>query len=487
MRATLFHPLSLLVFISFWFASCTGQEREPVHSASPDYMVPYAITADGKGEFDGENLYVQDYSNALHALFMIAGNTRASEYGHENYRPELFPDEMNARAERWLDLMHDIDGTFNQNGLFVNRYRANGNTYESSEEADLSIYPHLVYSYHMHHRGSRFDDHMLFERLSREPTNFIVSPGQYLLSNHFDEGRFVDQNGQSDHRSMSYGLGGIHGHGYAWIVWEKPEGADNMGLLTEQALESWLDYGIDDMLQTYREIADVLDESWVDEASVYDLGDGTVWHLDAIGAMIRGKKVMYDALYMFGDDSDRELARTVFDRTAAMFDALLDLVEPWGLPDRIEFTTEGTSAASAEVSVYDWYQFLNHVGGGFAFEREREGTSEFINRYRGDLRDQFPGFYDQAMRGMLDYHIEEQGTVVNVVSYEDGSVLDERLTVSTLGMFLTVAGNIYTNGDSFARADDWDSVSDEVADRSRELYDIKFRHIEKLERVVFGD
>jgi hypothetical protein len=77
---------------------------------------------------------------------------------------------------------------------------------------------------------------------------------------------------------------------------------------------------------------------------------------------------------------------------------------------------------------------------------------------------------------MLDYHIGEQGTVVNVVSYEDGSVLDERLMVSTIGMFITIAGNIYTNGDSFARADDWGSVSNDVAERSRELYDIKFRH-----------
>ena len=487
MRIILFHQLSFLLLIAFWFASCKGEETAPADSASPVYIVPHIISADGDGEQDGNYLYVNDYSNALHALFMISGNSRASEYGHENYRPELFPDEMNARAERWLDLMHDADNAFNQDGLFVNRYVGNGNAYISSGETDLSIYPHLVYSYHMHHRGSRFDDQILFERLSRETTNFIVMPGRYLLNHHFEEGRFIHQNGRSDHKSMSYGLGGIHGHGYAWIVWEKPEGADNMGVITEEALEAWLDFGIDDMLQTYRQIADVLEESWIEEASVYDFGDGTVWHLDAIGAMIRGKKTMYDALYMFGDDSDRELARTVFERTAAMFEAALDLVEPWGLPDQIEFTGEGVNAATAEVSVYDWYQFLNHFGGGFSFDREREGTSEFINSYRKELGDQFPDFYDRAMRGILDYHIGEQGTVVNSVSYEDGSILDERLMVSTLVMFLTVAGNIYTNGYSFARADDWDSVSDDIAERSRDLYDIKFRHIGKLESVVFGD
>jgi len=286
---------------------------------------------------------------------------------------------------------------------------------------------------------------------------------------------------------MSYGLGGVHGHAYAWIVWKKAGGEDNMGVIAEEAIEAWLDYSIDDMLQTYRQIADVLEEAWVEEASIYDFGDGTGWQPDAVGAMIRGKKAMYDVLYMFGNDSDRDLARTVFDRTAAMFEAVLDLAEPWGLPDQIEFREQGAIAASAEVNVYDYYQFLNHMGGGFSFDREREGASGYINRYREDLRNQFPEYYDQAMRGVLDYHIGEEGTVVIVVSYEDGSVIDERLTVSTLGMFLTVAGNIYNNGDSFARADDWNSVSRDVPDQSRKLYDIKFRHIDMLESVIFRD
>lgn len=487
MRISLLHPLTFILLIAILFASCSSEEKTGAHSASPNYTVPNLITADGAGELDGNNLYVNDYSNALHAVFMIAGNSRASEYGHENYRPELYPDEMNARAERWLGLMHDTDRSFNQNGLFVNQYVQSGDAYESSEELDLSIYPHLVYSYHMHHRGDRFNDEVLYERLSRETTNFIVMPGRYLLSEHFEDGRFVYGDGTSDHRSMSYGLGGIHGHAYAWIVWKKPGGEDNMGVIAEEALEAWLNFSIDDMLQTYRQTAGELEKAWVEEASIYDFGDGTLWNLDAVGAMIRGKKAMYDMLYMFGDESDRELARTVFDRTAAMFEAVLDLAEPWGLPDQIEFTEQGVLAASAEVNVYDWYQLLNHVGGGFSFDREREGTSEFINRYREDLRDQFPDYYDRAMHGMLNYHIGEQGTVVERVSFEDGSVLDDRLTVSTLGMFLTVAGNIYTNGDSFARADDWDSVSSDVADRSRDLYDVKFRHIEKLESVVFEE
>ncbi len=283
---------------------------------------------------------------------------------------------------------------------------------------------------------------------------------------------------------MAYGLGGIHGHGYAWIVWKKPEGEDNMGLITEDALEAWMDYSIDDMLQTYRYIGSVLDDAWQEEILTYDFGDGTTWSLDAIGAIIRGKKVMYDALYMFGDESDKELARLTFERTAKLFETVIELIKPWGLPNQIEFTPEGAVAASVEVNLYDWYQFLNHIGGGFSFDREREGTSQFINRYREDLRPIFPKIYDEALLGALEYHLNEQNRLVASLSYDDGTVLDERLTVSTLGMFITVAGNIYTAGDAFARADTWDYVSQKAADRSRFLYDIKFDHIELLEGLL---
>lgn len=450
----------------------------------PDIMVPNSISSDGSAVFDGPNIYVEDFSNALHAIFMIAGNSRSSEYGHANYRPEIYPEKMNERAEKWLDLMHSTDLFFNDGGMFVNRYMEGSEGYISTGELDLSIYPHLVYAYHMHHRGDRFDDPVLFERLSRETTYYLTMPGIYLLSERFEDGIFSHIDGSVDHRSMAYGLGGIHGHGYAWIVWKKPEGEDNMGLITEDALEAWMDYSIDDMLQTYRYIGSVLDDAWQEEILTYDFGDGTTWSLDAIGAIIRGKKVMYDALYMFGDESDKELARLTFERTAKLFETVIELIKPWGLPNQIEFTPEGAVAASVEVNLYDWYQFLNHIGGGFSFDREREGTSQFINRYREDLRPIFPKIYDEALLGALEYHLNEQNRLVASLSYDDGTVLDERLTVSTLGMFITVAGNIYTAGDAFARADTWDYVSQKAADRSRFLYDIKFDHIELLEGLL---
>lgn len=471
--------LSIIIFTS----GCTTEESSE-QADKPQIMVPNAIASDGEALFDTPNLYMNDFSNALHAIFMVAGNSRASEYGHDNYRPELYPDEMNRWAGEWLDLMHSNDQFFNKNGRFVNRYVEGPGGYESSGGLDLSIYPHLVYAYHMHHRGDRFDDPLLFERLSRETTVYITMPGRYLLSERFIGGRFSHEDGSVDHRSMAYGLGGIHGHGYAWIVWAKPDGEDNMGLITEEAMEAWLDYSIDDMLQTYRMIGSVLNDAWREEASVYDFGDGTTWQLDAIGAMIRGKKVMYDALYMFGDDTDKELARTTFERTAKLFETAIELIKPWGLPGRIEFTPDGAVAASAEVNLYDWYQFLNHLGGGFSFDREREGTSQMINRYRASLGPVFSKMYDDGLLGALEFHLNEQNRIVSVVSYEDGSVLDNRLTVSTLGMFITAAGNIYTSGESFARADEWDNVPSDVAERSRFLYDIKFDHFGLLEMAI---
>jgi hypothetical protein len=481
-KRTLVFALTVIL-TSHIHTGCATEEAE-LQLNVPEIRIPHTISAKGEPVFDTPNLYINDYSNTLHAIFMIAGNSRSSEYGHENFLPELYPDVMNKRAEQWLNLMHITDQFFNNQGRFVNRYMEDTGGYVSSGELDLSIYPHLVYAYHMHHRGDRFNDPVLFERLSRETTDYITMPGRFLLSERFNEGRFSHDDASVDHRSMAYGLAGIHGHGYAWIIWAKPEGEDNMGLISEEAMDAWLDYSIEDMLQTYRMIASVLDEAWVDEASIYDFGDGATWQLDAVGAMIRGKKVMYDALYMFGDESDKELARIIFERTADMFESSAGLIKPWGLPERIEFTPGGAAAASNEVNLYNWYQFLNHMGGGFSFYREREGTSQFITRYRESLVPVFSDIYDNALLGALEFHLNEQNRLVTSVSYENGSIVDERLTVSTLGMFITAAGNIYTGGKAFARADAWDNVTTDVSERSRYLYNVKFDHIWLLESAI---
>lgn len=469
--------LPLIVLLSFLiFLSC--REAEPV--ISPEIRVPAYISEEGEPLFYDNSVFVNDYSNALHAIFMIAGNSRSSEYGHPNYRPELYPDMMNLRAEQWLDLMHVTDRYFNDSGRFENQYQRVDNQYSPTGELNLSIYPHLVYSYHMHHRGDRFSDRILFERLSRETTNFITMPGRYLLSERFSDGLFLHENGNIDHLSMSYGLAGIHGHGYAWIIWQKPEGADNMGIISEDMLEAWMGYGISEMLEIYRAVALQLEEYWDEERSAYNFGDGFSWKLDAVGAMIRGKKAMYDMLYMFGDEADRDMAFQIFEKAAEMFETVIPLIKPWGLPDEILFTTDGAEAASGSVNLYNWYQFLNHMGGGYSFDREREGTAQFINRFRDDLRPVFGEIADNALLGMMNYHLSNSGYVALTVDYEDGTVLDERISVSTAGMLITVAGNLYTHGSAFARADSWDESDPETVENSRQLYDLKFRHFELI-------
>ncbi len=480
--------ISVTLFITLLFAitafSCTNDTPEPEEPVGPDLLIPYAISDTGDPIFRNGRIYVNDYSNLLHAVFMIAGNSRDSEYANEAYLPELHPDKMNERAEEWLNLVGVIDRFFHDSGRFDSWFEESDNGYKPSGEVDLSVYPHLVYSYHMHHRGDRFDDQILYDRLSREPSNYLVKPGRYLFGDVLRDGKFYHQDGSVDHKSMSYGLGGVHGHAYAWIIWAKPGGEDNMGIMPEEALEAWLGYSTAEMVEMYREIAAVLDNSWVEDVSVYDFGDGTTWRLDAVGAMIRGKKAMADFLYMFGTDEDREVVQTLFERTISMFEAVEPLARPWGLPKEISFANDGVVAGSDRVDIYDWYQFLNHIGGGYSMDREREGTAMYITNHREDLFDTIGELSDSALLGALEYHLNENNRLVSEVNFESGEVADNTLRVSVAGMFITMAGNNYRKGSAFERASDWADVSSEVADRSRLLYDLKFDHIHLLEESI---
>ena len=467
----------------FGAISCNGEngiEAEELTDA-PELLVPNFITEEGQPGFYQNRLWLKDYSNYLHAIQLMATVSRDSEYGNEAYRPELYTEEMSRLANKWLEVVRITDENFNINDRFAPWLEEQNGSYVPAEEVDLSVFPHLVYAYHIHHRSGRFDyDETLFNRLNREATNFLVSPGIYLMDEHFRDGKFIHADGSYDHKSMSYSLGGLHSHAYSWIVWKKPGGADDMGVLEEDALEHWMGYGTDDMMEVYREVAVILEEAWDDERSIYDFGDGTTWSLDAIGAMIRGKKAMYDFLYMFGTAGDAETSRRIFDRTVAMFESITPLTEPWGLPEQIEFTANGATAASETVNLYNLYQFLNHLGGGYGFDREREGMPMYITEHRNDLFDVIGEISDAVLLGLMDYHLNENGRLVAEVSYSDGSIVDDRLTVSTIGMFIATAANLYQKGTAFTRAADWDSATEEVAERSRKLYDLKFDHFELL-------
>jgi len=475
--------LFLLLLLIFTISACVpdseeGQEQA-LQAGAPEYHIPESISAEGEPQFGNGNLYLKDYSNFLHAVQIMATVSRDSEYGNEAYRPELYTDGMSRNAELFLDLTAMIDYHFNDNGKFAPRLEPSEEGYEAAGEPDLSIYPHLVYAYHIHHRSGRFDySPTLYERLNREATNYLVTPGRFLLDELYRDGRFYDTDGSSGNRSMSYGLGGLHGHAYSWIVWKKPGGEDTMGVLPQSSLEHFMGYSPESMAEIYRELAESLDDAWNDQRSIYEFEDGATWPLDAVGALIRGKKAMYDMLWMFGDEDDREMARTIFGRTATILESVAGLAEPWGMPEEIQFTADGAVAASDVVNLYDWYQFLNHLGGGYGFDREREGTAMFITSHREDLFGLIGGLSDKALLGVPEYHLNDTGRLITSVNYNDGSPADERMTVSTAGMFIATAGNIYRKGSAFERASDWDSVSDDVAARSRALYDLKFSHFE---------
>ncbi|TVQ75088.1 MAG: hypothetical protein EA363_00950, partial [Balneolaceae bacterium] len=228
-------------FATLLAASCSPEtDRQPEADPSadvPELMVPHAIDQDGDAVYKNNRFHLKDYSNLLHAVSIVATVSRQSEYGHENYRPDLYPEKMRERAEQWLDMVGAIDRHFNDGGKVFGWIDKQTGATSDPADLDLSLYPHLVYAYHIHHRSGRFeDDELLFNRLNREPTNYLVTPGRYLMNEHFGNGTFRHANGDVDHKSMSYALGGLHANAYAWIVWEKPGGQDDMGVLTKAAL-----------------------------------------------------------------------------------------------------------------------------------------------------------------------------------------------------------------------------------------------------------
>lgn len=498
---------ALLVFILIALPACESPE-EPELSNPPALLVPGSVDKDGNGVFQQNRIYAEDYSNAMHAVSIIAGLSRASELGSENYRPEL-PEGMGDRAQQWLELVRATDSFFNRSGLIIPWFEQSGEQYASGGSPDLAVYPHVVYAYHLHHRSGRFTDFEgMYDALNIAPTNYIVSPGRYLLNNHYKEGFFFHHDGTIDNRSMSYGIGGIHGHVYAWVVWAKPAGADNMGLIDEERLIAWMGYSKEEIAEMALETAQVLNQAWDDDAGIYDFSttdswstgtmpssailsmvnetDGKTWSLDAIGAMIRGHKALYDALYMFGDDEESaKAAQELFERSVVMFERVMPLAREWGLPNQITFGNNGASAATDEVDVYNTFQFLNHLGGGYGWDREREGMAAFLGEQRPDIKDAIGKLSDMLLGGAL-VHMMQNDRLASTVSYEDGSITDETTTISAAGMFVTAAGNMYRKGEAFERASDWPNLDEDLVERSRNLYDAMMSHHDLIVNSING-
>jgi len=450
----------------------------------PRFLIPSHVSVDGNPVFEHNRIYYRDYSNVLHGLSLIAQLSRRQDMGNEAYRDGRMFAQRKDRAESWLMLVTAIDNYFSEFGRFSNSFERVGNQFFNDNKVDLADYPHGVYAYHMHHRGDWFDDLGTIEaQLYRIPAFYISDPGRYLLSEHYRGGRFFDSAGVINNNSMAYGIGGIHGHIYAWVRFKKPDGADDMGKMDAGRLKHFLGHDDQSLLNISREIALVLDRAWDGPHGIYNFGTGYLWRTDALGSLLRGHKALYDMLWMFGDDSDKEMARKLFDRSVIIYERIEPLIKAWGLPSKIEFDVAKTKPASDIVDLYDWYQFINHIDGGYSWLRYRAGTANFFNQYRPEMKGHIGAMIDRSIFGMKDYHIQ-QGRLVSTVRYADGAVVDGRTRTSVIGMFLTAVGNHYTHGTAFAPASRWNQSPAEVVENTSALYDIMLSHARELELLL---
>ena len=467
----------LIVFLFVFFTACSTDDPDPQPEEELVEEEPeFPEIHQPEGQFS-----LKDLNHYAHGIYMASAISRDSEMGHENYRPDLLEDPMRERAEQWLDLTQWLEQHMsNDEGHLYHSYDVNDG---ADETFRFSNYPSSVYHYHMHHRGHWYEHHEgLDELIFRQPARFISMMGVHILQNHFDDGRFYHDTDKTDYdqSSMSYGLDGIHGHLYAWIRWDKPDGEDDMGQLTEDHLTTWLRFGPDMLTHHSRQIAEMLDQYWDEENGIYDFGSGTTYRLDELGSLLQGKKAVYEMLHFFGGDRDREAIVTMFERGTTILEATLEIAEPWGLPAEIHFEGGQAEPASDEVNLTQMYTFLNSMGGGFSYDREREGTTKLLTEERPDLLEQLGALSDDVFkRSLSDWQINN--ILVSAVDFESGEISDERHQVGPIGMFVTAAGNNYRAGEAFERASDWDEVDQEVQERSEELYDAIVRHAEFLE------
>ncbi len=256
-----------------------------------------------------------------------------------------------------------------------------------------------------------------------------------------------------------------------------------MGRLRKERLARFLGYDPEQLVEIASALHQTLDEAWQEDRRAYDFGEGTTYSPSMLGGLLRGKKGLYEILYIFGDDADETTARLLFDRTAAMLSALLesdDAIRDWGVPDRLAFTEDGVQPASDTIDTAEQWDLVNHLTDGFTLVREEEETAQFFTRLQPELLDTLGAFTDRLLVRALDYQMPA-GRLVRTLDLETGEITSHDHTAVAIGRFITAAGNAYRQGSAFERAQDWDNVSAEVQQRSRDLYDAILSHTELLE------
>jgi len=427
----------------------------------------------------------RDASHLLHGIFAMATFSWESEAGHPRYRPELAGEPMARQARLWMRLREQVEESFFDGGRFL-PHPLDPND-PSPREVDLTDFSHGVYAYHMHKRSARFASHGLEDALVYAGIGYLVRPGIYLMRHHFREGRFEHHLGPGafDKASMVHGLAGMQGHVYAWVRWAKPAGRDDMGRLSQEDLKNWMVYGPDALVEEFaRPAATVLLDAWDQEAGIYRFDDDLVWSLDELGSLLRGLKVVYETLYLFGTDEDRSLASTLASHAARVLEGTLALSRPWGLPDAVSFNPEGVRPESEETRAESLWSFVNHLGGGFAIFSQAEGSSALVVRGPlGSLRRPLGEAIDQWITHALAQR-SIGGMLPTSYRYADGTVLDSHSGIAAVGIAVVAITNHYQWGGSFVRASEWGTVDPGTASRSRALYDFLWDHQRVLEGVA---
>lgn len=462
-------PTSLLV-------TTVGLSLSLLVSTSPAAEIGSGLNA-GKNTASADEMSAERLFDVMGGLTVAGRTLRDSEMGHPDYDASLADETMARTGEAWLGLLQAAATELVED----DRLRAGR---DDDSQASPRAYASAGYSYHMHHSAGRFEEHGLYDRLTLEVSPLLTLLSRQLLTNQLVDGAFRDLRSDTvTNESMAWGLDAFHGVAYGWVRWQKPGGADDMGGLTESAMERAMGHDLDTLIATARDLAGTLDGAWDEDAGMYHF-DSAIWRLDEFGALIRGHKGVYEVLYMFGDGDDQDQAAALFDRIAVALESVIDsdlVVRDWGLPTRLRFQNGVAHPAVLDVDVVAQWRFVHALTGGFSLIREQDGTSKFLENRRSGLRDGIGGFTDRLLAGGLDYHLMDD-RVMNRVSFVDGSRIGGATSAETMAAFVMALGNAYRVGDAFDRPDGWDDS--DIESRSRDLYDTLLAHTEALLEAV---
>lgn len=428
--------------------------------------------------------YFNDASHVLHGIFGFASLSRSSEAGHANFRPNLSSEPMAQRGRLWIQLINLIDSQFHSEGRFISEINTAGRPVSSI--VNLREYPHGTYSYHMHHRGGRWEDHGLDFQIFFTALDYMVEPGFYLLGNHFRKGRFYHDTGKTnfDRFSMAYGMAGLQGHAYGWVRWQIPEGSDDMGLISEERLTARMKISYQELLTAFaRPTAEVLLKTWDAKSGIYNFDGIKRWDLVSLSALLRGLKTVYEVLYVFGTSADKQAAEELAGHAATIIKNTMKLSREWGLPAILEFSPKGPKAVSDQMNTEHLWTFVNHLGSGFAVFSEEEGMSQFSKGPLAGVRDMVGEELDKWLLFALRKGLADK-LIAGAYSFETGEIIDSRNRLASVGIFTVAAANNYRMGNLFERARDWDSRPSDVVENSELLYLVLLRHSEALEQVA---